>query len=499
MLAMVPFAPGQAYFASEQIGGGSFTAGELTASLGLEDSTASLGPQQLLFTSEFGLEHSALSVANEVSFRTETVGSDVFCDALRLRITRGSDITMAQANSFIFGPETGTSSLQVFTADISVLESDLPTFPHGAGCNLTLISESVQTGLLVDEGFTDVQRITWSLLAQQIVLNEVLADAGPGGGEFIELFNTGSEPVDVAGWEIAELTSSGATTSHTIVATSTNSSDLIAFNDSGSTIVPAGGYLALKFAGAASYLNNGGDTVTLFNHFGVEQDSYTYTTSLPGKSDARIPDGTGDWVDPIPTPGLPNKLEMTIEELSIGLTPTTTTSPDAPATSTVESKPQSGGGTSEKKIQLIPVIATTSVTATPEVGTTTPTTTMNEFASSTESSATNTPTLPVEEIASSSASSSVDALDLNETEVVIETEALSTVSTTTESVEQTKSEAPVEDEPVPETDIQQEEPKEEENEAEESESKSEEESEPEPVEPETEASKEEEIVESEPS
>ena len=85
--------------------------------------------------------------------------------------------------------------------------------------------------------------------------------------------------------------------------------------------------------------NNTGDTVKLFNASGILQDSYAYTSdydycylipspgeindevpsgggidctpgvNIPGnKSYARIPNGTGPFVDPVPTPGVINSL-----------------------------------------------------------------------------------------------------------------------------------------------------------------------------------------------
>jgi hypothetical protein len=320
ILALLPFSPGQAYFTVTTGSAGTFTAGELVAALGLDTSAGTLGVQHPSFSAEFGLEHTEASLQSEFSFRTESVGHSGFCDALRLRVTGGGDITMAQAVAFTYGPVPSVNALRVFTADLSVLETDLSAIPHGAGCDLTLVSESVLPDTdVTTAGFFDVQRITWRLTAQQVVLNEVLANPGPGGEEFIELFNAGSEPVDVAGWVITEETSGGSVTAHTIKATSTAASDLVPFDGSENTLVPAGGHLALKFVGNTSYLNNDGDTITLFDVGGMELDSYTYTTSLVGKSDARIPDGTGDWIDPVPTPGLPNRLELSLTELSVEL------------------------------------------------------------------------------------------------------------------------------------------------------------------------------------
>ena len=60
------------------------------------------------------------------------------------------------------------------------------------------------------------------------------------------------------------------------------------------------------------------------------------------KSYARIPDGTGSWVDPIPTPGEPNKMEEIMPEISgggsadISIATTTTTTIDLISSTTPE-------------------------------------------------------------------------------------------------------------------------------------------------------------------
>jgi hypothetical protein len=161
-------------------------------------------------------------------------------------------------------------------------------------------------------GFRDVREITLRVEASMVVLNEVLAQPGAGFPEFIELFNLSEVPVDVEGWSITELAGENVVT-HTVTGTPSAAADLVAYDDSLTTTVPALGHLALKFNGGSAYLNNTGDTITLFDGAGNQLDQYVYMTSLSGKSDARIPDGTGGWIDPVPTPGEANVLEEGIE------------------------------------------------------------------------------------------------------------------------------------------------------------------------------------------
>ncbi|MEK7542590.1 MAG: lamin tail domain-containing protein [Patescibacteria group bacterium] len=170
---------------------------------------------------------------------------------------------------------------------------------------------------------------------QLVVLNEILpnlkgADGQDGLlGEWVELYNNGDFEVDVAGWYIEDASVSG--NRQTISLNNTHTGD---------TIIGAAGsgqeWLVVFMAGAI--FNNTGDTASLFNADGVLKDSHAFGISVndtdsdaqqspreenvdtdtenagqEGKAIARIPDGTGEWVDPIPTPGGPNRME---EELA---------------------------------------------------------------------------------------------------------------------------------------------------------------------------------------
>lgn len=157
-----------------------------------------------------------------------------------------------------------------------------------------------------------------------IVLNEFLPnpigadDAGKPNGEWVELYNLSDTAIDVDGWYLYD-----ALDSHQIPISAANSDNDGDIGDAGETIVPSGGYLVVYLDGAYSsgWLNNsGGDTIRLYNGpigTGVLVDSYSYSGSAPeNKSYARIPDGTGAFVDPIPTPLAPNKAD---EEETISL------------------------------------------------------------------------------------------------------------------------------------------------------------------------------------
>ena len=180
------------------------------------------------------------------------------------------------------------------------------------------------------------------LASEHIVLNEFLPnpsgtdpdygfDFGEDGdlmpkGDWVEIYNkTGGKTVDLAGWYIKDQEG------NIVNITSLNTSD-------GSTIISSEGWLVVYLN--MEMLNNDGDTVYLYDMFDNLIDSHSYDlssyctleptpedtndgetpalicpTEVPGnKSYARIPDGTGSWFDPIPTPGRQNELEEIVVE-----------------------------------------------------------------------------------------------------------------------------------------------------------------------------------------
>jgi hypothetical protein len=182
-------------------------------------------------------------------------------------------------------------------------------FAHGDKCDVTLTVEGWQENMTkATAGYRDAYSVTIPVVAQMVVLNEVLAKPTPGEDEFIELFNHSAYPVDVAGFNITEKTAGGATIDHIIRSVSLGSTDMVAYDGSGSTVIPAHGYLALRYSGNTSYLNDGGDTITLLDTDNITLDAYTFGEAVANKSDARIPDGSGPWIDPVPTPNEPNAI-----------------------------------------------------------------------------------------------------------------------------------------------------------------------------------------------
>jgi hypothetical protein len=120
----------------------------------------------------------------------------------------------------------------------------------------------------------------------QVVINEILPDP-TDGSDWIELYNTTNQDVDLNGWIVDD------------EGTKTNMLEI------GEITI---GAHAFWFSEVGSRLNKGGDTIYLINNQGLTVDEYQYTAS-PGLdiSLGRMPDG-GDWgtCDP-PTPEAENQ------------------------------------------------------------------------------------------------------------------------------------------------------------------------------------------------
>jgi len=147
-----------------------------------------------------------------------------------------------------------------------------------------------------------------------IVINEFMPDpagsdvAAKPGGEWVELYNKGTATEDVSGWVLYDNDDS-----HELYITSLNT-------NTGGTIIGSGEWLVIYRDGDSDFnLNNDADAVRLFTGYPASNhtliDSHTYSTEKPeGSSYQRIPDGSSNWVDPVPTPGKKNTDSNDIED-----------------------------------------------------------------------------------------------------------------------------------------------------------------------------------------
>ncbi len=132
-----------------------------------------------------------------------------------------------------------------------------------------------------------------------IVINEFLPIAG-NYSEFIEFYNKGNGSANMENWTIE-------TNNYNITI---NESILLAGFEN--TTIGAEGsdseWLVIDLSKVGGNLLGENDTITLYDNESREIDKVSYTNAtMQDKSYARIPDGEPNWVDPIPTPGKPNK------------------------------------------------------------------------------------------------------------------------------------------------------------------------------------------------
>jgi len=246
--------------------------------------------------------------------------------------------------------------------------------------------------------------------AAGVVINEFLPIAG-NYPEFIEFYNKGDVQLDIADWIIKN-------NNTTIVI----DSDIL-YDNAISTIIKPGEWLVIDLSKIGEdILDNISDIIILYDSESNEIDTISYVdASMVDKSYARIPDGSSDWVDPIPTPGTPNKLEEEeikelepelipeleleeiIEELPLSVaTTTTSTIPDIDIleNSTSTSITISGQATSTITEPLVGGAATSATTTTTteplveELDTTT-TTTTEPLIEETTTTTTTTPEEPI--------------------------------------------------------------------------------------------------------
>ena len=255
---------------------------------------------ELKFTTVAIQEVDSLDIQYEI--KTEKIGGDDdFCSGINL-IAKKNGMTEYSGNILSFAVATST---EFGTWEFELDAPPSPgNFAHGDKCKVDFVfngwREDVADSL--QSGFDDEERINVDLKAKMIVLNEYLpnpiGDECSTGGEWVELFNNGNEAVDLNNWkikdEIGDITIVSATTTF-----------------SGSTMIGAKGsgteWLVVYLDGCV--LNNNGDSLSLSDSSNILIDSTSYLgTVIENKSNARISDGIGAWVDPVPTPGGANKL-----------------------------------------------------------------------------------------------------------------------------------------------------------------------------------------------
>lgn len=296
------------------------------------------------------IDHATTTVRSQYAIRTEEASttpgvSHGFCLALALDAWLGSTSTpkifSGPLLNFTFAA-TASTTIPTETLPLEVMATTSAGYAQGDICAVRFVLDAFQIGSIPDFGFHDRSFATATFTARTaVVLNEFLPnpDEEAGGfnfgkdsdnmplGEWVELYNNSDASLDIAGWYIAD--ESGGTGNTQAIISAGNTAPA-------TTTIPAKGWLVVYFN--KPVMNNTGDTLYLYTDDDKLVDSYSYgghdlcsLDPTPGdendttgsgsgcsanpaaplnKSYARVPDGVGDWVDPIPTPGEPNTAEM---------------------------------------------------------------------------------------------------------------------------------------------------------------------------------------------
>jgi len=196
------------------------------------------------------------------------------------------------------------------------------------------------------------------------------------------------------------------------------------------------------------------DAIEILEHNG---DVSIPSGSVPAdKSYARIPDGSPNWVDPIPTPGAPNKLEEEIEELE----PEPEPEPELLSEEIIEEIPLITATTTTSTIPDIDILENSTSTSTIIPEQTTVTTTEPLVAGAATSTTTTTTTTttepPIEELDLTTTTTTIEPLieGTTTTTTTISEEPMTTTTTTTipeETITTTTTEPPIEELDIPTT------------------------------------------------
>lgn len=323
-----------------------------------------------------------------LSFRAESLVPEN-CDGLSVVLSFGGE-ELYSGTLIDLSAATTTGNIREISVDeLHIDISETTEEPaYGTSCDWNLVFDGTQFPTLEnDGGFSDTETQNWSVaFRKQIVLNEFLPN--PDGvaygfdfgkdsddmpqGEWIEMYNNGDSPADLSEWYVWDASEGEG---NKVFITSANTVP-------SGTIIGAHSWLVVYLNKAI--LNNTGDTVRLFDADDRLVDEHTYTLAdnceheptpggenatevsgacssvPPNKSYARIPDGTGAWVDPVPTPGGANTdaeslpADAVVENISNMETGTATeTPPETGESATVSEESSSVVATDDNSIPVV--------------------------------------------------------------------------------------------------------------------------------------------------
>ncbi len=150
--------------------------------------------------------------------------------------------------------------------------------------------------------------LAWQVEAS-VLINEIMYDpiGTDANHEWIELVNTGTEPVDLTGWKLFEAQSNhGLTVTRGGFVIPSQGSLVIA--DNGTQFILDNSSYTGSVLDSTFSLNNTGETFEIRNNALETQDTLTYSSSVGasenGASLSRT--GSGNWIEASATPGIAN-------------------------------------------------------------------------------------------------------------------------------------------------------------------------------------------------
>ena len=270
------------------------------------------------------------SVNSQYTASTTLSGTDITaCDYITMTVATTTAVYYTGLiKDFISATSTTVDATWNFTFTVA---SDAPLSVWGKTCSFIWTYTAWQDNLSDSSlGFTAIKEKLGTIkIGSAVVLNEFLPN--PQGnygndsddkpeGEWVELYNNSGVSQDLLGWYIKDESNTK------ILVNTTHTTD--------GTVIAPHSWLVVYMNGAI--LNNDHDNIRLYDSFGslidevgysghnichleptqgTENDENPYGNCppeddevSPNKSYARIPDGIGEWVDPIPTPGTPNEI-----------------------------------------------------------------------------------------------------------------------------------------------------------------------------------------------
>ncbi|OGG59477.1 hypothetical protein A3C89_04240 [Candidatus Kaiserbacteria bacterium RIFCSPHIGHO2_02_FULL_50_50] len=222
------------------------------------------------------------------------------------------DDESTQTPNFSVGTASTTCSGVTFTATQNQFSGEHTVGIQGAvaNCAVTIVTEAWQQNFTQGQGgFTASSTLTFTFTdpnapqpTATVVLNEIYANASSTASEWVEIYNAGTQSVDLNGWSVRE----GTKTPQQIISTcdSAPGNRMAPLLEGGSTEIVPGGYLAVRHC-VGNRLVNTGSSIELYDSSSTVVSTTTYVSLENNETYSRIPNSE-NWGITNPTPGAEN-------------------------------------------------------------------------------------------------------------------------------------------------------------------------------------------------